>query len=120
MKIDRAQLIAGTSRERRTFTQYHRSTELDASVLTIPLQGFLPGTDERVSGTIDTVWRELGHDAFVSRYSTAETRRRRPVSRRGILAPVVHAQFIRRFRGLEHQRKTEGRSERDGIYGRAR
>jgi GH15 family glucan-1,4-alpha-glucosidase len=33
----------------------------------------LPGTDERVTGTIDAVWRELGRDGFVSRYSTAET-----------------------------------------------
>jgi GH15 family glucan-1,4-alpha-glucosidase len=35
--------------------------------------GFLPGTDERVTGTIDAVSRELGRDGFVSRYSTAET-----------------------------------------------
>jgi GH15 family glucan-1,4-alpha-glucosidase len=42
-------------------------------VLNIPLVGFLPGTDDRVTGTIDAVWRELGRDGFVSRYSTAET-----------------------------------------------
>jgi GH15 family glucan-1,4-alpha-glucosidase len=35
--------------------------------------GFLPGTDERVTGTIDAVSGELGRDGFVSRYSTAET-----------------------------------------------
>ncbi len=63
----------GYDRERRTFTQYYGSTELDASVLNIPLVGFLPGTDERVTGTIDAVWSELGRDGFVSRYSTAET-----------------------------------------------
>jgi GH15 family glucan-1,4-alpha-glucosidase len=63
----------GYDSERRTFTQYYGSSELDASVLNIPLVGFLPGTDERVSGTIDAVWRELGRDGFVSRYSTAET-----------------------------------------------
>ena len=63
----------GYDRERRTFTQYYGSSELDASVLNIPLVGFLPGTDERVSGTIDAVSRELGRDGFVSRYSTAET-----------------------------------------------
>jgi GH15 family glucan-1,4-alpha-glucosidase len=33
----------------------------------------LPGTDERVTGTIDAISRELGRDGFVSRYSTAET-----------------------------------------------
>ena len=63
----------GYDAKRGTFTQYYGSTELDASVLNIPLVGFLPGTDERVTGTIDAVWRELGRDGFVSRYSTAET-----------------------------------------------
>jgi GH15 family glucan-1,4-alpha-glucosidase len=62
----------GFDAERRTFTQYYGSKELDASVLNIPLVGFLPGTDERVTGTIDAVSRELGRDGFVSRYSTAE------------------------------------------------
>ena len=42
-------------------------------MLNIPLVGFLPGTDERVTGTIDAVSRELGRDGFVSRYSTADT-----------------------------------------------
>jgi GH15 family glucan-1,4-alpha-glucosidase len=63
----------GYDRERRTFTQYYGSSELDASVLNIPLVGFLPGTDERVTGTIDAVSRELSRDGFVSRYSTAHT-----------------------------------------------
>ena len=63
----------GYDSERRTFTQYYGSTELDASVLNIPIVGFLPGDDERVTGTIDAVSRELGRGGFVSRYSTAET-----------------------------------------------
>jgi GH15 family glucan-1,4-alpha-glucosidase len=63
----------GYDSERRTFTQYYGSSELDASVLNIPIVGFLPGTDERVTGTIDAVSLELGRDGFVSRYSTAET-----------------------------------------------
>jgi GH15 family glucan-1,4-alpha-glucosidase len=63
----------GYDPERNTFTQYYGSKELDASVLNIPLVGFLPSTDERVTGTIDAVWRELGRDGFVSRYSTAAT-----------------------------------------------
>jgi GH15 family glucan-1,4-alpha-glucosidase len=72
-EIHREVCERGYDRERRTFTQYYGSKELDASVLNIPLVGFLPGTDERVTGTIDAVWRELGRDGFVSRYSTAET-----------------------------------------------
>jgi GH15 family glucan-1,4-alpha-glucosidase len=58
---------------RRTFTQYYGSNELDASVLSIPLVGFLPGDDERLTGTIDALQRELGRDGLISRYSTAET-----------------------------------------------
>jgi GH15 family glucan-1,4-alpha-glucosidase len=63
----------GYDTERRTFTQYYGSKELDASALNIPLVGFLPGTDERVTGTIDAIERELGRAGFVSRYSTADT-----------------------------------------------
>jgi GH15 family glucan-1,4-alpha-glucosidase len=63
----------GYDPERGTFTQYYGSRELDASVLMIPLVGFLPGTDERVTGTIDAISHELGRDGFVSRYSTTET-----------------------------------------------
>jgi GH15 family glucan-1,4-alpha-glucosidase len=63
----------GYDPERRTFTQYYGSQELDASVLNIPLVGFLPADDERVSGTIDAVSRELARDGFVSRYSTTAT-----------------------------------------------
>ena len=72
-EIHREVCEQGYDGERRTFTQYYGSKELDASVLNIPLVGFLPGTDERVTGTIDAVERELGRDGFVSRYSTAET-----------------------------------------------
>jgi GH15 family glucan-1,4-alpha-glucosidase len=63
----------GYDEKRRTFTQYYGSQELDAAVLMIPIVGFLPGDDERVTGTIDAIRRELGHDGFISRYSTAAT-----------------------------------------------
>jgi GH15 family glucan-1,4-alpha-glucosidase len=72
-EIHREVCERGYDRKRRTFTQYYGSKGLDASVLNIPLVGFLPGTDERVTGTIDAITRELGHDGFVSRYSTTET-----------------------------------------------
>jgi GH15 family glucan-1,4-alpha-glucosidase len=72
-EIHREVCEQGYDPERRTFTQYYGSRELDASVLNIPLVGFLPGTDERVTGTIDAITRELGRDGFVSRYSTAQT-----------------------------------------------
>jgi GH15 family glucan-1,4-alpha-glucosidase len=72
-EIHRGVCERGYDGERRTFTQCYGSKELDAGVLNIPLVGVQPGTDERVTGTIDAVSRELGRDGFVSRYSTAET-----------------------------------------------
>jgi GH15 family glucan-1,4-alpha-glucosidase len=72
-EIHREVCERGYDEQRRTFTQYYGSKELDASVLNLPLVGFLPGTDERVGGTIDAISNELGRDGFVSRYSTAET-----------------------------------------------
>jgi GH15 family glucan-1,4-alpha-glucosidase len=72
-EIHREVCERGYDSDRRTFTQYYGSNELDASVLNIPLMGFLPGNDERVTGTIDAVSRELGRDGLVSRYSTAQT-----------------------------------------------
>ena len=56
--------------ERKTFTQYYGSKELDAAVLQIPMVGFLPPSDERVHDTVDAIQRELTRDGFVHRYST--------------------------------------------------
>jgi GH15 family glucan-1,4-alpha-glucosidase len=63
----------GYDTERGTFTQYYGSKELDAAALAVALVGFLPGSDPRVTGTINAVRDGLGHDGFISRYSTAET-----------------------------------------------
>jgi GH15 family glucan-1,4-alpha-glucosidase len=72
-RIHRQVTENGYDSKRKTFTQYYGSQELDAAVLTIPIVGFLPGTDERVTGTIDALRHELGHDGFISRYSTTTT-----------------------------------------------
>jgi GH15 family glucan-1,4-alpha-glucosidase len=63
----------GYDAERGTFTQYYGSQELDAAVLLIPIVGFLPGTDERLTGTIDAIRDGLSHDELISRYSTTAT-----------------------------------------------
>jgi GH15 family glucan-1,4-alpha-glucosidase len=60
----------GYDAERRTFTQYYGSRELDASLLMIPLVGFLPPSDPRIAGTVKAVKGELTQDGFVRRYST--------------------------------------------------
>ncbi len=53
-----------------SFTQAFGSSLLDASLLLIPIVGFLPATDPRVLGTIDAISRELVEDGFVRRYPT--------------------------------------------------
>ncbi len=50
------------------FTQYYGSKQLDASLLMIPLVGFLPADDPRVLGTVAAIERHLLHDGFVRRY----------------------------------------------------
>ena len=62
----------GWDAERSTFTQSYGSQELDASLLMIPMVGFLPPSDPRVVGTVDAVQRELTVDGFVERYPTQE------------------------------------------------
>jgi len=60
----------GFDSERNTFTQSFGSSELDASLLLIPLVGFLPSEDPRVSGTVEAIERELMVDGLVLRYRT--------------------------------------------------
>ncbi len=56
------------------FTQAYGSGRLDASLLLMPLVGFLPATDPRVLGTVAAIERDLLVDGLVLRYRTdAET-----------------------------------------------
>jgi GH15 family glucan-1,4-alpha-glucosidase len=55
-----------------SFVQSYGSQELDASLLMIPLVGFLPPRDDRVLGTIAAVRRELDHNGLVHRYDARE------------------------------------------------
>jgi GH15 family glucan-1,4-alpha-glucosidase len=62
----------GFDPELGSFTQSYGSRELDASLLLIPLVGFLPGSDPRVRGTVEAVERELVENGLVLRYRTHE------------------------------------------------
>ena len=55
------------------FVQAYDSDLLDASLLMLPLVGFLPADDPRVRGTVAAVERFLTVDGFVLRYDTART-----------------------------------------------
>jgi GH15 family glucan-1,4-alpha-glucosidase len=63
----------GFDRERGAFVQSYGSDGLDASLLMIPLVGFLPADDERVLSTIEAIRRELDHDGLLLRYRTHES-----------------------------------------------
>ncbi len=60
----------GYNPEVGAFVQYYGSKELDASLLMIPLVGFLPPSDPRVRSTVEAIERHLMHDGFVKRYPT--------------------------------------------------
>ena len=66
-------LEKGYNAEVGAFTQSYGSKELDASLLRIPMVGFLPVTDERMLGTIDAIQRSLYREGFVFRYSTSSS-----------------------------------------------
>lgn len=60
----------GYNAKKKAFTQFYGSEELDASLLIVPLIGFLPIDDARVVGTIEAIERELMREGFVLRYRT--------------------------------------------------
>jgi GH15 family glucan-1,4-alpha-glucosidase len=60
----------GYNPEIGSFVQAYGSRQLDASLLLLPIVGFLPSTDPRVRGTVAAVERYLNVDGFVLRYNT--------------------------------------------------
>jgi alpha,alpha-trehalase len=58
---------------RGVFRQHYDSEELDASLLLLPIVGFLPPDDERVKATVLAIANELTRDDLVLRYRVAET-----------------------------------------------
>jgi len=61
----------GFNEDRGSFVQSFGGTELDASLLLIPLVNFLDPNDRRVRGTVAAIERELLSDGFVLRYDTS-------------------------------------------------
>jgi GH15 family glucan-1,4-alpha-glucosidase len=55
-----------------SFVQAYGSKALDASLLLLPLVGFLPPTDPRIIGTVQAIERRLVVDGLVMRYDTGE------------------------------------------------
>ena len=64
-----ADVCANGVDERGAFVQSYGSTDLDASLLLVPLTGFLPPRDPRVRATVDAIATELTDESgFVWRY----------------------------------------------------
>jgi GH15 family glucan-1,4-alpha-glucosidase len=61
-------LERGYNRERQRFTQHYETDAVDAALLLIPLMGFLPIGDPRVSATIRAIEEDLITHGLVQRY----------------------------------------------------
>jgi GH15 family glucan-1,4-alpha-glucosidase len=53
-----------------SFVQYYGSDETDASLLMLPLVGFLPADDPRMKGTVGLIQRTLMEEGLVRRYKS--------------------------------------------------
>ena len=62
----------GFDAQRNSFVQYYGSKNLDASLLMIPLVGFLSAADSRVRGTLEAIQSELSVDGLIRRYVSDE------------------------------------------------
>ena len=63
-------LARGFNPHRNAFVQDYGSELLDASLLMMPLIGFLPATDPRVMSTVAAIERDLMSDGLVKRYQS--------------------------------------------------
>lgn len=61
---------SGFDAELGSFVQYFGAKRLDASLLMMPLVGFLPPDDPRMRGTVDAIEKHLLRDGYVDRYTT--------------------------------------------------
>jgi alpha,alpha-trehalase len=68
-----ADVCANAVDERGVFTQHYDTTALDASLLLLPIFGFLPPEDERIRRTVLAIADELTVDGLVLRYRTDQT-----------------------------------------------
>ena len=60
----------GVEKKRGCFVQAYGSARMDASLLLLPLVGFLPATDKRIRATVREIEKRLLHKGLVLRYET--------------------------------------------------
>jgi len=71
-KIKAEVLDKGVS-SRGVFRQHYKTDDLDASLLLLPIMGFLPPDDERIKATVLAIADELTEDGLVLRYRVGGT-----------------------------------------------
>jgi GH15 family glucan-1,4-alpha-glucosidase len=86
-QIHREVCECGYNKKKKAFTQSYGSDAMDASILMMPVVGFLPPSDERVRSTIAAVERELMQDGFVLRYRPEEQKVDGLPGREGVFLP---------------------------------
>ena len=69
-EIHREVCEKGFSKKRNSFIQHYGSEELDASLLMLPLVGFLPPSDPRIASTVEAIEKHLLVDGFLRRYTS--------------------------------------------------
>jgi GH15 family glucan-1,4-alpha-glucosidase len=62
----------GYDADRNTFVQYYGSRGVDANLLLLPIVGFLPVADPRITGTVEAIEQDLLRDGLVYRYAHDE------------------------------------------------
>ena len=67
------EILAKGVDDRGRFRQAYENDELDASLLLIPIMGFLPPEDDRVRATVLAIADELTEDGLVLRYKVDNT-----------------------------------------------
>lgn len=68
LEIHQQVCTAGFNPTLNSFVQYYGADTLDASLLLLPLVGFLPGKDPRIVGTVAAIEKHLLRDGLVLRY----------------------------------------------------
>src|SRR5262244_3759312 len=69
----KAEVLAKDVSDRGVFRQHDKTDDLDASLLLLPIMGFLPPDDKRIIATVLAIADDLTEDGLVLRYRTDQT-----------------------------------------------
>jgi GH15 family glucan-1,4-alpha-glucosidase len=69
----KAEVLAKGVSDKGVFRQHYKTDDLDASLLLLPIMGFLPPGDDRIKATVLAIADELTKDGLVLRYRVEGT-----------------------------------------------